>query len=550
MRGPVRPQVELEGSPSGQAQVGALLLANARTIWNGVWRRGRARRWGIGGGVGLAVVVWLIATPVLAHLLRPSLEGSPSRLLTTVTAGLILLSGFTLVTSVSFAVASAYFARDVDWLLTLPLSGRSLLAHRLASQLVLGVVVGAALLGPVLVAAALATGTLAALPLEVLGLICLLSVPVAFGLLLVVAAVRLVPASRVRDGTAGLICLVGLAMAGVGISAHHRGGGLAWAGSINELGAGWLHSILLPPAWAARLLLLGWRGDPAWGWFGLLLALAVVAAAVAVWAGGPLHREGWARAQTAPRRRQRSPVSFARLPPLLALLRKDGRTLRRDPVQLSQLVLPLALFAIYLLAPQSTGGAEGLFHDFPLWYGPLTTAVFASLFVASGLGLRAIGSEGRHFWCLRTAPLPLRDLLLGKLALPVVVAALAGLSLMLAAEARAQVPLDQMGFSAVLLLLTTTGLAALATGLGAIWPKLDWTDPRRASGIWLSVVFLILGAAYIGACLVALTLPLVITSLGPVGSDLAAVAACAICAAAVGVTALRLGYLRLRRLEV
>ena len=299
------------------------------------------------------------------------------------------------------------------------------------------------------------------------------------------------------------------------------------------------------------MVTLVWQGD--WvgslAWLVLLLLLAFLAVSAVLWISGPLHREGWARAQIAPKRRLRASANWSRLPPVLALLRKDSRNLRRDPVQLSQLLLPLALFAIYLLAPQSTG-SQSLFQEFPLWYGPLTTSVFAALFVASGLGLRAVGTEGQNFWCLRSAPLGLRDLLLGKLALPVLVAVGAGLTLMWSAEFRAHVPLGQMGFSAVLLVLAVVGLAALATGLGAIWPRLDWADPRRATGIWLSVVFLVLGSVYIGLCMVALTVPLVISQLGTLGSDLAAIAACALCAALAGATALRLGYARLQRLEI
>lgn len=497
-------------------------------------------------------MVWVATIPILALVLRRSLEASSDRLLTTVTGALVLLTGFTLVTSVSFAVASAYFARDIEWLLTLPVSARAILAHRLTSQLVLGAAVGTALLGPVLVAAAVDTGTLGLLPLVALGLLALLAAPVAAGLLLVVVTVRVVPAARVRDATAALVCLVGFSLAALGISGSARGQGLAWAGALNALGRRGLQSPWLPSAWAARFVTWAWRGDPgasAW-WLATLVLLGVAAVAATLWIAGPWYREGWARAQLASQRRGRQRVSWRPLSPILALLRKDGRTLVRDPVQLSQLVLPLALFAVYLLAPRSAANSKTLFQDFPLWYGPLTTSAFAALFVASGLGLRAIGTEGRQLWCLRSAPLGARDLLLGKLALPTLVAVGAGLVLMWAAELRANVPLGQEALSTVLLVLCVGGLAALATGMGAIWPRLDWADPRRATGIWLSVVFLALGSAYIAACMVALTVPLVITRLGAVGSDLAAVGACALCAGIAAMVSLRLGYARLRRLEL
>jgi ABC-2 type transport system permease protein len=532
--------------------VGTLLASNGRALWNAAWNRGRTRRVAVIVGVALGALLWIAAIPVVAVFLRGSLQAAPHRLLTTVTGGMVLLSGFTLVTSVSFAVASAYFAKDIEWLLTVPISPRATLAHRLASQLVLGVGVGAALLGPVLVAAAAVTGTLPLLPIAVIGLIALLATPVAVGLLLVVVAVRIVPASRVRDGAAALVCLVGFGLAALDIAGHAQGQGLRWAGAVNSLGSGWLNSVWLPPAWAARVVTLSWRGDVigAVGWLVPLLVLAVVVGGGVLWITGPLHREGWARAQLAPPLRRRASASWRRVPPMVALLRKDARSLRRDPVQLSQLILPLALFAVYLLAPQSGADSRTLFQNFPLWYGPLTTSIFASLFVASGVGLRAVGTEGRQFWCLRSAPLGARDLLLGKLALPTLLAIGAGLVLMWAGELRLRLPLEQMGFSAILLILCVAGLTALATGMGAIWPRLDWSDPRRATGIWLSVVFLVLGSSYIATCMVALTIPLVITRLGPFGSDLAAIAACAFCAGLAGAVALRLGYARLLRIEL
>jgi ABC-2 type transport system permease protein len=532
--------------------VGALLTSNGRALWNGAWNRGRTRRVAVICGVALGALLWVAAIPVVAVFLRGSLQASPHRLLTTVTGGLVLLSGFTLVTSVSFAVASAYFAKDIEWLLTVPISSRGTLAHRLASQLVLGVGVGAALLGPVLVAAAAVTGTLPLLPIAVIGLVALLASPVAVGLLLVVVAVRIVPASRVRDGAAALVCLVGFGLAALDIAGHAQGQGLRWAGAVNSLGSGWLNSVWFPPAWAARVVTMTWRGDAigAFMWLAPLLLLAAFIGAAVLWITGPLHREGWARAQLAPPLRRRASASWRRVPPMVALLRKDGRNLRRDPVQLSQLILPLALFAVYLLAPQSGASSRTLFQNFPLWYGPLTTSTFASLFVASGIGLRAVGTEGRQFWCLRSAPLGARDLLLGKLALPTLLAVGAGLVLMWSGEIRLHVPLPQMGFSAILLVLCVAGLTALATGMGAIWPRLDWSDPRRATGIWLSVVFLVLGSTYIATCMVALTVPLVITQLGTLGSDLAAIAACALCAGIAAAVALRLGYARLLRIEL
>ena len=111
-------------------------------------------------------------------------------------------------------------------------------------------------------------------------------------------------------------------------------------------------------------------------------------------------------------------------------------------------------------------------------------------------------------------------------------------------------PLGQVLFSSVLLVICVLGLSALATGMGAIWPRLDWTDPRRAVGIWLAVVFMMVGAAYIAICVVGLTLALLITNRPSLGSELLAlVVLVGIAGLTAGVT-LRAGHSRLLALDV
>jgi len=207
------------------------------------------------------VVLWVLATQVLGHVVAGPLAAPAGSLLTTVTGGLVLLAGFTLVTSVSFAVASAYFARDVEWLLTAPISSRVVLGQRLVSQLILGISVGVVLLGPVLIAAGAHSSTLWLLPLAALALVSLLAVPVALGLLLVVLAVRVVPASRVRDAIAAISTLVGFSLAALDIAGRAPARGLRWAGAVNALGTGWFHAAWSPPSWAARALTSAWRGE-------------------------------------------------------------------------------------------------------------------------------------------------------------------------------------------------------------------------------------------------------------------------------------------------
>jgi ABC-2 type transport system permease protein len=526
------------------------LLASARTTWNSWWRSGPARRLVTIGALPVGILVWALVISAVGVVLRSGHLGQPHRLLPVLSLAVLVLTLFALATSVSFALASVYFSRDVEWLLLAPISSRLLLTYRLISQLVLGICLGVALGGPAVLALAVLYRSPAMVPLLAVDLIAALVMPMAVSLALVVTVVRVVPARWVKDAAALLVGLVGFGVAAIEIASAVRGG----AGGIGA--SPFSHGVslpgFLPPAWAASSLTDAARGE--WG-PAILLALALTATALAVSSASivlaaPAVREGCFRAQLgSPRRRRRNWPSF-RVSPVLAIVRKDWRTLGRDPAQLVQLLLPIGLFAVYLLAPRAGGAGLGMFRSFPGWYGPLTTAAFAALFAASGLGLRAFGAEGRFFWCLRISPLQARALLLSKLILPAVVAVGASLALMVTTEVRYGLPPGQIGFSSALLVLCVLGLVCLATGMGAVWPRLDWNDPRRAVGVWLAVAFMMVGAAYIAMCLVFLTLPLLLNTISPVISSLLAILVCGLCAAATASVSLRAGHRRLARMDV
>ena len=541
------PMAELRRWP----QLRGLIRAGRAGFWNGCWHSGPGRRLATILGPVVGALVWAGTIPLVVTLLRSRQLSSASALEGGLTTLMVVLFAFTLATSVSFALASIYFARDVEWLLLSPLSPRLFLGYRLLSQLTLGAAIGGAVAGPAVVAAAIVYRSPGLVPLVALVVGSLLLVPMSLGMLAVVALVRVVPASRVKEAAGVLVGVVGFGVAALDVAAS-VGGGATPAIGVSDFSHGLHIWGWLSPEWAVQSILAAAHGR--WG-TSLLSALELVALAAAVtmaaiWIAGPLVREGWFRAQTTNRRGMRVRTRRRRLPVALAVVRKDWRTLRRDPAQLIQLLLPIGLFAVYLLSPRAGGLGLGLFRDFPSWYGPLTTAAFAALFAASGLGLRAIGSEGRQFWCLRTAPVSTRTLLLSKLVLPGAIACTASLVLMVTTELRTGTPPGQIAFSAALLVICVVGLSALATGMGAIWPRLDWSDPRRAVGVWLAVVFMMVGAAYIAVCVVGLTLALLITNQPSMGSELLALLVLGAIAGLTAGLSLRAGHGRLQALDV
>ena len=533
-RAPIRPRKQLFG----------LMRASSLATWNSWWRSGAGRRLAATLAVPLVAVFWVAAVPAAERLLS---KESPLQLQAPISTLAALLCLFTLASSVSFALASVYFARDVEWLLASPLTAPIFLAHRLANQVAIGLAVGTVVGGPLVVAGALRFHAPLLIPLVGVALVALLLVPMSVALISVVLVVRLVPAARVRDAAAVLVAGVGFGVAAVDLAANfsrHQGPGL----TVSQFDHGLLSASWLPTSWVARSLVDAARGD-------LVHSLTLVAATVlvagivapaAVYGAAPFLREGWYRSQFASSRPRRTPRAFP-LPPPLAILRKDWRVLRRDPGQLIQLLLPVGLFAVYLLSPR---GGSGLFRDFPAWYGPLTTAAFAALFAASGLGLRAIGAEGRHVWCLFSSPLSPRAILLSKAQLPALLATGASLALLLATEISQRLPWSEVGISAAQLTVLVLGLVALATGMGAAWPRLDWNDPRRAVGVWLVIAFMLAGSTYIALSIVAFTLPLLITWMPFWQREALSLLICGLGAATAGGVALRAGIRRLAAMDI
>jgi ABC-2 type transport system permease protein len=532
------------GVPQAQEQLLGLVRASLLATWNSWWRSGPGRRLAATLAVPVVVALWAATVPPAESLLGRLSPGQMEAPLATLAA---LLWLFTLASSVSFALASVYFARDVEWLLSSPLSATVFLAHRLASQLAIGLTVGVLVGGPAVLAAVIRFHAPLLVPLVALTLPALLLVPMSLALLGVVLVVRLVPAPRVRDAAAILVAGVGFGAAAVDLAATFSGHGSGGLG-LNRFDHGVAAAAWLPTSWVARSLVAVASGHltsaipPA----ASTALLAAVVTPLGVLIASRFLREGWYRSQFTATRTRRSRLAPA-LPAPLAILRKDGRILRRDPGQLIQLLLPVGLFAVYLLSPR---GGSGVFRDFPPWYGPLTTASFAALFAASGLGLRAIGAEGKHAWCLFTAPLRPRTVLLSKAQLPALVATGASLALLLVTEATQRLPGNEVAISAVQLTMLVMGLVGLAVGMGAAWPRLDWNDPRRAVGIWLVMAFMLLGATYLAVSIVAFTLPLLLTWMPFWEREALSLVICGLCAATAGGAALRAGIRRLSVLDL
>lgn len=545
----------------GFGLVPRLLAYRLRMVVNGALRAGRERR-----GWTLILVV-VLAGGMLAgyHVGASALEldpPTPQRLEPIVFGGLGMIAGFTGVTAITFALSALYFAKDLDGLLVSPLPGRSVILCKLCLQLGTGVAVGAVLMAPPLLAYLQQRGAALFLPLVGLTIIAMAALPLAAGTALTIAAVRLMPARRVRDAGGLLVTVVVFGVTALNLVLRGPDGFTSAPGPLDPSGrVGVAGSLWLPTGWAGRGVLASMRGDlaAALGWTLPLVAAAVVAWLLVCWLGERAFVTGFMRSGEAGagrcRRRRRASV-WSRMRrtggvprPWLALVAKDLREIRRDASQLGQLLLPVALFAVYIAAPGSNGGFQDAGSRLPTWFGAALTAAFASLFAASGIALRGVGSEGRRLWVIRSAPVGVWQLLWAKMVVGLGIAGTLGALLVGVGAVRNRADLLTVVVVLGRILIVIVGLVGLAAGLGAVRPRLDWTDPRRSVGLGLSIGFLAMGSTYLGLAFVILGAPYAVGHSGAVAVA-AADAAVAVLALATAGVALSVGAARLRALEL
>ncbi len=105
-------------------------------------------------------------------------------------------------------------------------------------------------------------------------------------------------------------------------------------------------------------------------------------------------------------------------------------------------------------------------------------------FVLASLGVRflfpAISSEGRAFWILKGAPVPLRRILWVKFCFYLVPMLVLGLFLVVMTNRLLGLGLFISAISTVTMAFLTVGITSLSIGMGVLYADFKEVDPNRA----------------------------------------------------------------------
>lgn len=497
--------------------------------WNRFWRLRLWRKllniFAIGlaglGLIGISILTGIGTGSLLTRFPDQQLEPLLPGLILTAIALLLLISSFGL------ALGSLFFSRDLDILMSAPVSRRAVFISKVLGGFTIYYALVLALALPALIAYGIGLhyGPLYYL-LMVITVLGTPLLPAGLGALLVLLVARVAPARRVREVMGLVAALFGSSCALLGNTAQY------WSRQISGAGVGSsLEGILktvrdfqalpIPSLMAGRGLAEAGQGNllPALGLLSGFLLITFGFFGACIWVADRVYATGWLRMQSggdakrkvtsaaAERAAQRDLLAGAA--PFFAITLKDWRIIPRDLRNFAQFLSPLFLipliyFQLFVNTGQRNGGdtmaqaVSGLAQGVDLGSILLTgTVLMSTIFVFSRIAQTGIAMEGRSYWILKAAPLAPRDLLLGKFVSALVpFTALATTLLVIAAFVRG-FSLGGFLYGWFGVMLLGAGMLAMDVGLSVPWANLEWDDPRKMHSGWGGLIAFI-GYAVMG----------------------------------------------------
>ena len=430
---------------------------------------------------------------------------------------LILLFG------IYYVIAAFYFARDLEFLIPLPLRPSEVMASKFAVIVINEYLTVAAIVLPVVITVGvLAHAGIGYWVNAVLVYLALPVIPLAIVSLAVVAMMRFINISRKKDALIliGSLVLIGLSFAlqlGIGRSARNGGAG-ASAQSVaafftspdsllNRVGA-----VFPPGIWATKAIAAEFTGE---GLANLALLLGVslaLFAGMVVVAEKLFYRGVIGLGETTGKKRRLTPDEMSRRVSsgrraFAAIFGREWKIMNRTPIFLLNGVL-VSVFvpAIFvLMATIDTGGkgAAGRGGD-PMALlramasaNPLIVILAAALFMTicgsiNGTASSTFSREGAQFWISRVIPVAPRQQAAAKFVHSYLVATLGVVTASVVGAVFLHLSAAYLAPAIVLSLMAGVLLTAVGMMIDLARPLLDWSNPQKAIKQNLNVLLALL----------------------------------------------------------
>ncbi len=277
-------------------------------------------------------------------------------------------------------------------------------------------------------------------------------------------------------------------------------------------------SDLLPTTWiidSIRATLSGYYGAAKSAALDLALTWSLAASLIfiASWTAGALYFSGFSKSQTTPGRlfpvRLNSRLGWTSLfnflpGPAKAFAVKEIRTFFRDQTQWPQVFLIVALIVVYIFN----------FSVLPLDKSPLQTVYLQNLFSFLNVGLAsfvlaaiaarfvypAVSIEGKAFWIVQAAPMPVGTFLWIKFFVYFVPLLILAELLIVVTNILLDVTPFMMALSTATIFCIVPGIVAMGVGVGAIYPDFQSENPGQSVTSFGGLLFMAFCAVFV--CLV------------------------------------------------
>ena len=299
-----------------------------------------------------------------------------------------------------------------------------------------------------------------------------------------------------------------------------------------ELTAGWMQQFmgklsfaqnpLLPSFWVTRGLFSAAETAGASDtifFFLLLLSQVLFLGLVAHWMASLFYFSGYSLVRSSRHDKKYKPVSLVDWithpvlwflgRPLRLIIIKDIKTLIRDPVQWTQLLIFFGLLAIYFINIKNIPYInlqehmwQYLVSSLNLIATTLTLATFTTRFVYPQISL-----EGKRFWIIGMMPLKRADIFYSKLVFAICGAILITEPLVFISSYQLEVPYFILLHHLYVAFLICLGLSSIAVTLGVLYPNMREDNPSKIVSGFGGTLTLVMSLLYVLSIIVIGSLP-------------------------------------------
>lgn len=269
----------------------------------------------------------------------------------------------------------------------------------------------------------------------------------------------------------------------------------------------------LPSTWAFDVIKASLIGTPASGWFhlSLLLSCACFLMFMIVIIADRVYFHGMSKTQTATTRLVRFKDSekgfFNFLPgPIRSFTVKEIKTFFRDQTQWSQLFLIGALVVIYVynfnVLPLDKAPVKTIYLQNLLAFLNMGLALFVLTAVTARFAYPAVSTEKESFWIVRSSPISIKSFLWIKFFIYYIPLLILTEILIIATNILLNVTPFMMILSTITVFFLVPGIVAMGIGIGAAYPDFGAENAAQTVTSYGGLLFMILCAGCIGVVLI------------------------------------------------